>query len=39
MTTALIFLGGFFAIIITPGLIARRIEAKRNRADERRNGA
>ncbi len=39
MTAALIFLAGFFAVIITPGLIAQRIEAKRVKADDRLKGA
>ncbi len=39
MTAALIFLAGFFAVIITPGLIAQRIEAKRAKASERLKGA
>jgi|GEM_PF-3164563 len=39
MTAALIFLAGFFAVIIAPGLIAQRIATKRARTDDRLNGA
>ena len=34
MGAALLFLGGFFTLIITPGLVAQRIEANRAKKAE-----
>lgn len=39
MGAALIFLGGFFALVITPGLVAQHLEARKAKQAETIEGA
>lgn len=39
MGAALVFLGGFFALVIAPGLIAQQVEARRAKRSEQIEGA